>query len=168
MNLNIRSAVEVCLATAICLAPISQVHAAAVITYASGPHLCTTLPGYVDFPFCTIPGEIPLGGFAIPALFGSYTGPNFGGTIRIMTGSPYIHPYSLPSPVSPNNKYIQILQRDTFRSSMISLTTGAVAYDFLPFAGGAHVWDATNDDVYYRIEGARIIKRTLSTNSDSV
>src|SRR6266849_5580509 len=113
MNLNARRAVEVCLATAICLAPISPARAAAVITYAATPNSCTTAPGYVSFPFCTIPGELPLGGFALPALFGSYTDPNFGGVIRIMTGSPYIHPYSLPSPISPNNKYLQILQRDT-------------------------------------------------------
>src|SRR5881227_3896970 len=125
MNLNTRSAVEVCLAAAICLAPVSPVHGAAVITYGSGPNSCTTAAGYVDFPFCTIPGELPLGGFALPALFGSYTDPNFGGVVRIMTGSPYIHPYSLPSPVSPNNKYIQILNRDTFRSTMIDLATGA-------------------------------------------
>lgn len=156
------------LAGAICLVPFVFAQSSAIVTFVSGPNFCTTAPAYITYPFCTAPGEIPLGSFAVPSAGGSFVDPNFGGTVRVMTGSPYIHPYSLPSPVSAHNKYIHVLQRDTFRSSMLDLATGAVAYDGLPFANAAHVWDATNDDAYYLILGAKIIRHTLSSNTDSV
>jgi hypothetical protein len=168
MKFKARSASSLWLVSAICAAAVTQARAAAIVTYVSGPNNCTTAPGYIDYPFCTIPGELPLGSFPVPGIGGSYTDPNFGGVIRIMTGSPYIHPYALPSPVSANNKYLHILQRDTFRSTMLNLSTAAVAFDGVPFAGGAHVWDATNDDVYFRVIGTQIIKHTLSTNTDRI
>ena len=104
----------------------------------------------------------------MPSPGGSFVDPNFGGTVRVLTTSPYIHPYSLPSPFSAHAKYLQILQRDTFRSSMIDLASGAFAYDGVPFAGAGHVWDAYNDDLYYRIAGTQIIRHSLSANSDTV
>jgi hypothetical protein len=160
--------VSILFAGVICAASTLPAQSAAVTTYVSGPNNCTTAAGYSSYPFCTIPGEIPLGGFAVPGVGGTYIDPNFGATVRVMTGSPYIHPYSLPSPISANNKYLHVLQRDSFRSTMLNLTTGAIAYDGVPFSNPAHVWDATNDDVYYRIVGTQIIKHTLSTNTDAV
>ena len=46
--------------------------------------------------------------------------------------------------------------------------TGAFAFDGVPFTGAAHVWDAYNDDLYYLIDGTRIIRHSLSANSDTV
>src|SRR5262249_43779213 len=111
------------------LAALTQARAAAIVTYGAGPNFCPTAPGYIDHPFCTIPGEIPLGSFAVPGIGGSYTDPNFGGSIRIMTGSPYIHPYALPSPLSAHNKYLNVLGRDSFRNQMLDVTTDTVAFD---------------------------------------
>jgi Malectin domain len=168
MKAYARSVSSVGLASAICLGALAQARAAVVVTYGAGPNLCTTASGYLDYPFCTIPGEIPLGSFAVPAIGGTYTDPNFGGVVRVMTGTPYIHPYALPSPISAHNKYLNVLGRDSFISSMLDLTTGAVAFYNVPFAGGAHVWDAQDDDVYYRIYGTQVVKHTLSTNTDAV
>ena len=140
MSFKSRSLAGLVLTITLCLVPLIFAQSSAVISFISGPSFCATAPGYITYPFCTVPGEIPLGSFNVPGVGGSFVDPNFGGTIRIMTGSPYIHPYSLPSPVSAHNKYIHILQRDTFRSTMLDLTTGAIAYDGVPFAGSAHVW----------------------------
>jgi hypothetical protein len=167
MKANASSVSKLCLAGCISVLGLSRADSAVVVTYGSGPNFCGTAAGYLDFPFCTPVGDIPLGGFPVPGIGGSYTDANFGGTVRIMTGTPYIHPYALPSPISAHNKYLHVLQRDTFRSTMLDLASGATAFDNVPFAGGMHVWDAFDDDVYYRIEGVRIVRHTLSTNSDS-
>jgi hypothetical protein len=153
---------------AISFAAFAQAPAAIPVTYGAGPNFCSTSPGYIDYPYCTIPGEIPLGSFALPAIGGSYTDPNFGGVIRVMTGFPYIHPYATPSPLSAHNKYLHVLERDTFSSRMLDVATAAVAFDRVPFAGGAHVWDANDDDVYYILTTSQIIKHRLSTNTDTV
>ena len=159
MKSDAGSVFKLCLAGTLSFAAFSRADAAAIVTYLSGPRLCTGTPDYSDVPFCSIPGEIPIGGFNVPPPGGSYTDLNFGGVVRIMTGSPYIHPYALPSPISAHNQYLQVLQRDTFRSTILDLASGSVAFDNVPFSGAAHVWDANSDDVYYFINGAQILRQ---------
>ena len=150
------------------LLPFLWAQSSVLITFISGPNFCSTASGYISYPICAIPSELPLGTFQAPSPGGSFVDPNFGGTVRVLTSSPYIHPYSLPSPFSAHARYLHILQRDTFRSSMIDLATGAFAFDGVPFAGAAHVWDAYNDDLYYLIVGPQIIRHSLSANTDTV
>jgi len=63
---------------------------------------------------------------------------------------------------------LHILQRDTFRSTMLNVPNGTLAYDNVPFSSPIHVWDANDDDLYYRVVGVQIVKHRLSTNTDAV
>jgi hypothetical protein len=140
---------------------------AAAITYISAPNLCTGAAGYTGLPYCSVPGEVPLGTFLAPLPGGSYLDPNFGGMVRILTGTPYVHIYSQPSPISAHNRYLGLLGQDSGRYSIVDFTTGSTAYDSLAFSD-AWVWDAYNDDTHYRIEGSRILKTILSSGQETV
>ena len=168
MKVNAISVSRLCLAGALTILTAGYTRAAAIFSYGSGPNLCLTAPGYGDFPFCTIPNEVPLGSFSVPGINGSFTDPNFGGSIRVMTGSPYIHPYALPSPVSASNKYLLVRHRDNGRATMLNMSNATPAFDGVPYNGQLTVWHPTDDNVYYRINGLQILKHTLSTNSENV
>src|SRR4051794_32263270 len=103
---------KLCLLGAAWLAVPPHTFAAAVITYLSGPNFCSTGPGYISAPYCVIPGELPLGGFPVPAAGGTYIDPNFGGLVRILTGTQLIHTYSQPTPMSAHNRYIGVRNKD--------------------------------------------------------
>src|SRR3954469_11540080 len=110
---------KLCLLFAVCLAASQGLSAAATVTYIAGPKFCTMAPGYPDLPYCTIPGEIPLGSFPVPAPGGTYLDANFGGLVRILTGTPYVHVYSQPSPFGAHNRYVNVRGRDTGRASLL-------------------------------------------------
>jgi hypothetical protein len=138
--------------------------APAAFSFLSGPSGCEKADGYPDAPLCRpLPLTDLLGGFA-PGT--SYVDPNFGATVRIMTGHPVYHTYSTPSPLSAHNKYL-----------MTYLENGA--WDILDVASGRFVlrrapshqsffWDAANDEVYYYFAGAAIIKHDLRANTNAV
>jgi hypothetical protein len=88
-------------AAAAVLLPLVWAQSSVIVTFISGPNFCSGSSGYVSYPFCTVPGELPLGTFPVPSPGGSFVDPNFGATVRVLTTSPYIHPYSLPSPSAP-------------------------------------------------------------------
>src|SRR6185503_1330002 len=79
---------------------IESARAAAVFTYISGPQGCTQPPGYPDQALCTIPNETPLATFPIPAVGNTYVDPNFGATVRILSGFGSNHGYSTPTAFS--------------------------------------------------------------------
>jgi hypothetical protein len=159
-------ALKLCLIAAVCLAAAPSGLSAVVTTYISGPNSCSTAPGYADMPYCTIPGEIPLGGFPVPPAGGTYLDPNFGGLIRILTGPPFVHVYSQASPFSAHNRYIGILHKDNGRATILNAETGSIVADGLPFSD-AWVWDAYNDDIHYRIDGTRILKTVISSGKEA-
>ena len=87
--------------------------------------------------------------------------------MRILTGSPYVHSYSQPTPVSAHNRYIGIRGKDSGRASILDFATGRYVYDPVPFSD-AWVWDAYSRRYSLPDQGTRILKTTLSTNQETV
>src|SRR5262245_3875884 len=156
-----------CLHATLCFATAPQLFSADLVTYLSGPNFCISGSGYSDLPYCTIPGEIPLGSFTVPPAGGTYVDANFGGLVRILTGTPFVHVYSQPTPVSAHNRYIGVRGKDNGRAAILDFQTGQTLWDFLPFSD-AWVWDAYDDNIHYRIDGTSIFKTVLSTGVETV
>jgi len=73
---------------------------------------CTSAAGYQDAAFCTIPNEIPLGGFVPPPPGGSYDDYNFGRQSESAHRA-WIHPSLLASIArsGAHNKYLVSRER---------------------------------------------------------
>ena len=142
-------------------------HAGTAFTYFAGPAGCTQYTGYADPAYCTVPNELPLGTFPVPAAGGSYVDPNFGGTVRLLTGPLYYHLYSLPSPASASGRYIMVRGLAGGFSNILNSSNAQVAYSKVPFSTAGRFWDAANDDVYYYLTGTRVVKHVLSANTDT-
>jgi len=141
-----------------------------VFTYISGPQGCTQPPGYPDQALCTIPNETPLATFPIPAVGNTYVDPNFGATVRILSGFGSNHGYSTPTAFSATGKYAALFQNGN-QVNVVETATGRVAYANRPgnVTYDTVRWDAFNDDVYYAISGATQVKKhQLSTNTTTV
>jgi hypothetical protein len=110
---------------------------------------------------------LPLSGvLGTPAPGAIYTDPNFGARVRVLTPAKYAHPYSTPSPLSAHSKYVIVLPGDG-------------SYDVLDVASGKAMvrrthcgqgcfWDAAEDEVYYSIEGAAILRHEVRGNKTTV
>src|SRR5437773_11881408 len=96
-------------------------------TYFSGPEGCTQPDGYPDAALCTVPNEAPPGNFKPPGVGGSYVDPNFGATVKALTGPGVYHTYSANNPLSAKNTYLM-----TYPSSgtfdVVLTATGKVAF----------------------------------------
>ena len=148
---------------------IDKARAAAVFTYVSGPQGCTQPPGYPDAALCIIPNETPLASFPIPAVGNTYVDPNFGSTVRILSGFGSNHGYSTPTAFSANGKYVALIQNNN-QVNVVETATGRVAYTNRPGTVTYDTvrWDALNDDVYYAISGTQVKRHQLSTNTTTV
>jgi hypothetical protein len=135
-------------------------------SYLAGPTGCVKAEGYPDPPLCTpqplpaFPGEASGG----PPTGASYVDPNFGARVKVMAPSGDHHDYSTPSPLSAHNKYLM-----TFKGSfdILDAATGKTLVHETP-GNESMFWDAGDDDVYYYIQGATVIKRDLRTHLSSV
>jgi uncharacterized protein (TIGR03437 family) len=134
-------------------------------SYAAGPQGCTQPDGYPDAALCTVPNEAPPGSFRPPAAGGSYVDPNFGSTVKVLTGTGVYHTYSANSPLSAKNTYLM-----TYPSSgnfdVLLTSTGKVAFSNVP-ANQDFFWDSYTDSVYYYTSGAAFIKHDLKTERDT-
>src|SRR5262249_24058773 len=126
-------------------------------TYLQGPKGCEKSDGYPDPPLCAM---LPLAGvLGLPPPGTSYTDPNFGARVRVMTGPNVQHPYSTASPLSAHNKYLlTFLESGT--AEVIDVATGRVLARRL-FCNQGCFWDAANDEVFYHLESASIIKHEM-------
>ncbi len=142
----------------------------AAITYLSGPNFCDMNFGYTVPAFCNAPGELPLGHFPLPPIGGSYTDPNFGSKIRMLTDetTDSLHQYSTPSAFSATGKYV-FLGRMDGHTRIVEVASGAIV---VPDLSGtldmaSAYWSALDDDVIYGIGAypvaSQIIKYEVST-----
>src|SRR5579872_3545630 len=136
-----------------------------VFTYPSGPKGCTQPTSYPDAALCTIPNEMPLATFAVPAVGGTYVDANFGSTIKVLSGFASNHAYSSPTALSATGKYVAVNHNGS-QVNVVNTATGAVVYTSRPgsLLGDNIRWDAANDEVYYYTSGAALMKHVLSSN----
>lgn len=133
-------------------------------SYLSGPTGCVKADGYPDPPLCN-PLQLP-GIFGPPQTGASWVDPNFGGRVRVMTGSPIYHSYSTPSPLSAHKKYLMtFLDNGTW--DIVDVATTRVVGRRVP-CHQSYFWDAADDEVYYYLQGATVLKHDLRTNKTAV
>ncbi len=133
-------------------------------SYIAGPNGCSKAEGYPDLPLCT-PLPIPnMLGSPLPG--STYVDPNFGATVKVMTGAPVFHTYSSPSPLSAHNKYL-ITYPENGTWDIVDAATGRFILRRAP-CNQSFFWDAADDEIYYYPEGAAIIKHDMRTNKNSV
>src|SRR5579871_5662582 len=139
-----------------------------LVTYISGPAGCIPATGYIDYPFCTINSEVPLGSFVPPAIGHSYVDANFGGTVTALSNAGWVHSGSFPTPLSANNTHLLEKQLSSGTAQVLDPVTGQVLFKGIPYSTALTVWDSYSDDVYYYISGAQVHKYVLSTATDTV
>ena len=134
-------------------------------TYPSGVNGCTPTSGYPDPAMCQVPDEKPPGNFQPPAPGGSYTDPNFGASVKVVTGTGVYHTYSANNPLSAKNKYLMTyLSNGTF--NVVDVATGQVAFARVS-ANQNFFWDSYSDSIYYYSNGAAFIKHDLQSGTES-
>ncbi|HEY2105511.1 MAG TPA: hypothetical protein VGH29_06985 [Candidatus Binataceae bacterium] len=138
--------------------------APAAFSYLSGPVGCEKADGYPDSPLCRpLPLTDLLSGLS-PGT--SYVDPNFGATVRIMTGHPVYHTYPTPSPLSAHNKYLMTYpENGTW--DILDVATARFVLRRAP-CNQSFFWDAANDEVYYYMAVAAIVKHDLRANTNTV
>jgi hypothetical protein len=136
----------------------------APVTYAQGPVGCSNSEGYPDPPLCQV---LPLSGvLGTGAPGGSYADPNFGARVRVVTAPRTNHSYSTPSPLSAHNRYLIALQ-DNGVNDVVEAATGRTVLRRTPCGNGCF-WDAADDEVFYSLAGAAVLKHTVTGGKTSV
>ena len=142
---------------------IRPAHAPPRFTYLAGPTGCNGADGYPDPPLCAAPPVLELSN---PLSIGTtYTDPTFGAQVRVLTAAPTYHTYSTPTPLSAHNKYLMAyLPGGTF--DIVDAATGkAVARKV--GASQSFFWDAADDDTYYYVREAAIVKHSVRGGHES-
>ncbi|MDX1981127.1 MAG: hypothetical protein SFV51_12725 [Bryobacteraceae bacterium] len=121
------------------------------------PANCSTVAGFPAPAVCTAPGELPLGSFPVPAQGGTYSDPNFGSTVRILTpAGQNRHSYSSPTAMSTSGKYA-LVTLNSNTTAIIDTTTGVpvrqMARKQRSWSSGEAVWDTRSDTVLYFLSG---------------
>jgi hypothetical protein len=138
--------------------------APAAFSYLAGPEGCKKADGYPDTPLCT-PLTLPLAAAAmVPGA--SYTDPNFGAKVRVMTGNPVFHTYSTPSPLSAHNKYLMTYP-ESGNWDILDVASGRYVLRRAP-AHQSFFWDALDDEFYYYFSGAAILRHDMRSNKTDV
>ena len=139
-------------------------HPPPAFSYLSGPAGCNKADGYLDPPLCT---ALALPGIVGPPQAGdTYVDANFGGRVRVVTAPLAYHNYSTPSPLSAHKKYLMTwLDNGTW--DIVDAASGRVRFSRVS-SNQSYFWDASDDEVYYCFEDARIVKHDLRANKSSV
>ncbi len=149
-----RIAILVSLFTGLTFNNLAQTGGSAAFTYLSGPNFCGTSFGYSVPAFCTAPGELPMGSFAVPPIGGFYVDPNFGAKVRPLTDGTTnsLHQYSTPSAFSATGKYALLTRMDGHTRIVDVATANIVAADISGLVDYPDaLWSAVDDDVVYTI-----------------
>jgi hypothetical protein len=113
-----------------------------------------------------VPNELPIG-YLSPAAGTSYEDPVFGSTVKTLARDA-IHRYSLPSPFSAHRKYLLLTHFTSFFSFIADPVSGVTLYDRVPYSPQGTVWDAYDDNYYYYLQDAKIIRHSVNTSSNTV
>lgn len=140
-----------------------------LVSYPGGlPVDCNATTGFTVEALCTVPGEIPIGSYPVPSAGTVWQDPNFGGTLRLLSDTTSYHSYSTISPFSSSGKHVAV--KLASGTAIVEYETGKVLYTGRPgniTAAGIY-WDASSDDIYYYVNGARVMRYTLSTGKNEV
>ena len=138
--------------------------AAPGFSYIAGPNGCNKADGYPDPPLCA---PLPLPGLLNPPAPGfTYVDPNFGAKVRVITAAPVFHTYSTPSPLSAHSKYLMTYPEDG-TWDIFDVASGKPILHRAP-CNQSFFWDAGDDEVYYYLEAATIVRHDMRTNKNSV
>jgi hypothetical protein len=154
----------------------------AQFTYPSGqPAACSSVSGFPAPALCSVPGELPLGSFPLPAPGGAYIDPNFGATVRVLTpGGLNYHPYSSPTALSTNGKYALVTLNSTTTAILDTASGTPVRQMFRKartWSSGEIVWDVTSDNILYyvsffwngqRYVGDRLMRYDVAANLETL
>jgi hypothetical protein len=140
------------------------------VSYPAGPQGCSAAPGLLSVPICTVPGERPPGDFLPPKPGSTYTDPNFGGKVTILTGPETLHGYSSPSAISPRSRYVAVF--DTSGSRIVDLKKGSVVYPDTGAPPEGVIWDGRDENIMYSLGApgrvTQIVKYDLKAHLVSV
>jgi hypothetical protein len=143
-------------------------YSAAVTTWApiSG---CTD--GIAPWPFlthyggqiCQVPTQPPVG------TSGSFTDLNMGGVSTAATPPTrtFTHGYSLPSPMSANNRYLAISDPNGYHY-VIDRTAQTFSSIRVPGPNAAPIWDPNDDSVFYYLSATQILKFRIGSSNSTV
>ena len=134
-------------------------------TYIAPVKGCTNPGPYPDPAVCTVPDEKPPGLFQPPPLGGTYTDPNFGATLKILTAPDTYHTYSANNPLSANNKYLMTYLRDG-KFDVVDVATGKIVFPNVR-SNQNFSWDSDNDSVYYFLSGTAVIRHDLAAKKET-
>jgi hypothetical protein len=132
--------------------------------YGAGyPSGCSSATGFNTDPTCTITNERPTStSFSIPAVGGTYTDPQFGGTVRRVTAAGQNIQYGALSAFSANGTYVMTSDA----SGNVDVYTVATAAEAYANVSGLNInncaWDATDENIIWCVGAGVITKRNLS------
>ncbi len=132
-------------------------------TYLGGPTGCRAVEGYPDSATCEVPDERPAGRFTPPGVGQTYTDPNFGAQVRVLTAPRSNHGYSTPSAISANNRYALLFQENE-NTRVVDFKTGQMVRSGLGFSFEGAIWDARLEDALYFLEGPRVRQHRVTSN----
>jgi hypothetical protein len=136
----------------------------APVGYPRGPVGCAESQGYPEPPLCQV---LPLPGvLGTPAAGAVYTDPNFGARVRVVAGPKTNHSYSTPSPLSAHNRYLIVVQEDG-AFDVVDAGSGRTVVRRTQCGNGCF-WDAANDEVFYSLAGAAVLKHDVKGGKTSV
>jgi hypothetical protein len=141
---------------------------APIVTALSGPDACAPVkrpfsdelqPGGLLCAAPAPPAGVPLGA--------SITDFNLGGVATAITppDQTRVHGYSFPSPMSAANRYVGVTDPNGFHFALDRVTGAQIG---VPGDSSAPIWDATDDNSFYYLNGVRIMRHQVQGNVDTV
>ena len=84
--------------------------------------------------------------------------------MRVLTGPQVFHTYATPSPLSAHGKYLMSWpENGTW--DIVDVATARVVFRRVP-SNQSNFWDAYDDEVYYYLQDAAVVKHDLRTNQE--
>jgi hypothetical protein len=92
---------------------------------------------------------------------------NFGGVSQPLTppDKTFVHGYSLPSPISAQNRYVGVTDPAGNHYALDRITSAMVR---IPGPTAAPMWDAANDDWFYFLSGSQVMRHSMTGGVDTV
>lgn len=135
----------------------------ATVSILDGPNACQPAGSFYGPHYggqlCSVPA-IP-----IPLLKQERRDLNFGMVSVAITGSTFVHGYSMPSPASATNHYMGITD-DEGRHFALDMVTGA--HMRIPITSSAPLWDSLDDDMLYYPSGSIWFKYSVAKDASNV
>ena len=116
---------------------------------------------------CTVPGDRPPESFDVPPTGGTYTDPNFGSTVRVLTEPRWVHAYSSLTAFNKDGT-LAVVANPSAVYKVVNTTTGAVVDPAPPGSGVWRLWSSLDPSVYYYATGATLHRYKVKGGSTVV